>query len=179
MRLLSEGGASSPSCQNRVLDFCTSAWATKHTYKNKEAGTLKLTCASPWRLANLDPQGRPGSKGQLWADCRRVSFSSFKMILLKVFIEQHPDSRSSCQGDPVKTSCSSSTAPVESIQATEWWEWTVFFPPNDLGRRTVSWILGNPRGSWKIQAGAAYREASPQGKTQDLLLNWMFQDPNN
>ena len=34
----------------------------------------------------------------------------------------------------------------------------------DLWKRTVSLILGNLPGSWKIQA-EAYREASPQEKT--------------
>ena len=91
-------------------------------------------------------------------------FFSFKMILLKVFIKPHPDSRSSCQADPVKTSCSSSAAAVESMQGTEWWEGIIFSPPNDLWKRTILLILGNPPGSWKIQA-EVYREASPQGKT--------------
>lgn len=39
-----------------------------------------------------------------------------------------------------------------------------FLPPNDLWKRTVSLILGNPPGSWKIQV-EVYREESPQGKT--------------
>ena len=39
-----------------------------------------------------------------------------------------------------------------------------FLPSNDLWKRTILLILGNPPGSWKIQA-EVYREASPQGKT--------------
>ena len=118
--------------------------------------------------------GEPGPRGVAWEQRSIVSplqdefvclfVFSFKMILLKVFIEPHPDSRSSCQADPVKTSCSSSAAAVESMQGTEWWEGTIFSPPNDLWKRTVSLILGNLPGSWKIQV-EVYREASPQGKT--------------
>ena len=39
-----------------------------------------------------------------------------------------------------------------------------FLPSNDLWKRTILLILGNPPGSWKIQV-ELYREASPQGKT--------------
>ena len=85
------------------------------------------------------PRGGLGAKVNCEPTAGWVFFFPFKMILLKVFIEPHPDSRSSCQADPVKTSCSSGAAAVEPMQATEWWEGTVFSPPN-CGRGLSSTI---------------------------------------
>ena len=125
-----------------------------------------------WRVHHLKSWGTLTQRGSLKAKVNREPSAGwvffvcfpFKMILLKVFIEPHPDSRSSCQADPVKTSYSSSAAAVEWMQGTELWEGTIFSPPKDLWKRTVPLILGNPPGSWKIQV-EVYREASPQGKT--------------
>ena len=159
------GKLGGPAARTGCCSFvCSSDWATSIHMRTKELSLWS------WHVHHLKGWGTWAQRGSLGAKVNHEPtagwffFFSFKMILLKVFIEPHPDSRSSCQADPVKTSCSSSAAAVESMQGTEWWQGTIFSPPNDLWKRTVSLILGNPLGSWKIQV-EVYREASPQGKT--------------
>ena len=137
-----------PAAQTGCWSFvCSSDWATSIHMRTKELSLWSQ------RVHHLKGWGTWTQRGSLRAKVNHEPtagwvffFFSFKMILLKVFIEPHPDSRSSCQADPVKTSCSSSAAAVESMQGTEWWQGTIFSPPNDLWKRTVSSILGNPPG---------------------------------
>lgn len=147
--------------------ICKYRTSHKQCVRTKQAVALQSERGSRGRLRRVGQHGHPRRRGHTGptAGPRSVFFSSFKMMLVKVFREQHAERRPSCQRDPVKTSFHTDAAATELRETTEWLESPPPHPnPSDLWKTVVTLISGNPFASRNIPE-EEYRRKSSRQKT--------------